>query len=179
MSVVLVDMDGVLADWGSGYGAALDGHGDSARNIRRHHQQETFDLHHGCTPAESAIIATVMDQMSYLDLDPMPGAADALHGMVDAGHEVRIVTSPWITNPTCASDKLAWMMRHFGHEWGRRVVISSDKTVVMGDYLIDDKPEVSGIYTPVWEHIVFEQPYNKTVPQRRMTAWDQWKEVIA
>lgn len=178
MTTILVDMDGVLADWGSGYGAALDEHGDVARNIRRHHQQETFDLHHGCTPVESAVIATVMDQMSYYDLEPMPGAVDALHEMVERGHEVRIVTSPWITNPTCASDKLAWMMRHFGPEWGRRVIIASDKTLVMGDYLIDDKPEIVGHYPPAWEHIVFDQPYNKTVTQRRLTDWADWKEVI-
>ena len=179
MSHVLVDIDGTIADWGAGWDRALDALAAPA-SIRRHAQQASFDLTEGCSPWERELVTQVMDMPGfYARLNPIAGAITALNEITAAGHDVHVVTSPWITNPTCASDKIAWMMRHFGTDWGRRVVITSDKTLVHGDYLIDDKPTITGVRRPPWEHVVFHQPYNVTAPQRRMTSWDQWKEVIA
>lgn len=178
--VILVDMDGVIADWGHGYGVALDRYGDRAANIPRHRDQLSFDLHAGRTAEEVEIIRAVMvEEGFYSALRPIPGAKRALKAMVKAGHDVRIVTSPWVSNPTCASDKLNWIVEHYDSHWGARVVITTDKTIVRGDYLIDDKPEVTGTQEPTWEHVYFTQPYNATrEDRRRITNWDDWEQVI-
>ncbi|WP_396657150.1 hypothetical protein [Microbacterium oxydans] len=161
MRTVLVDMDGVIADWGHAYGESLDRYGERASRIPRHRDQTSFDLHAGRTAEEIEIIRAVMvEEGFYTRLRPIPGAKTALKAMLKAGHDVRIVTSPWVSNPTCASDKLNWIVKHYGSHWGKRVVITTDKTIVRGDYLIDDKPEVHGAQEPVWEHIYFTQPYN-------------------
>jgi len=177
---VLVDMDGVIADWGHAYGESLDRYGDAAARIPRHQDQRSFNLNEGRTPEERAIIAAVMvEEGFYSRLEPIPGAKQALKAMVRAGHDVRIVTSPWVSNPTCASDKLNWIVRHYGSHWGARVVITADKTLVHGDVLIDDKPEVTGVAEPSWEHILFDQPYNRDVTgRRRLTDWAAWRHVV-
>lgn len=181
MSTLLVDMDGVICDWGYQYGVSLDRHGDAAANIPRHRDQTSFDLHAGRTPAEVAIIKSVMvEEGFYSQLRPIPGAKAALKAMLKAGHDVRIVTSPWVSNPTCASDKLNWIVKHYGSHWGPRVIITSDKTIVRGDYLIDDKPEVTGSQEPSWEHIYFSQPYNvELTGRRRINTWAEWESILA
>lgn len=171
---ILVDMDGVIADWGNAYGESLDAHGEPAALIPRHADQRSFDLHAGRTPEEVAIIKQVMVERGfYKRLQPIPGAKQALKALLAQGHDVRIVTSPWVSNPTCASDKLNWIVKHYGSHWGARVIITSDKTLVRGDVLIDDKPEITGEATPEWRQIVFDQPYNREVTDRpRLSSWD-------
>lgn len=179
MSVILVDMDGVIADWGRAYNASLDEFGEDAANIPRHEQQTSFNLNTGRTDREKAIIGAVMVEPGfYSRLEPIPGAKQALKGMHKAGHDVRLVTSPWVSNPTCASDKLNWVAEHYGSHWASRVVITTDKTLVRGDFLIDDKPEITGSQAPSWEHVLFDQPYNQDVPRRRIVDWAQWAEVL-
>lgn len=174
-------MDGVIADWGHAYGESLDRYGDAAANIPRHRDQRSFNLHEGRTPEESAIIRSVMvEDGFYSRLQPVPGARAALKAMTKAGHDVRIVTSPWVSNPSCASDKLNWVVEHYGQYWGARVIITTDKTLVRGDILIDDKPEVIGSQEPTWEHVYFTQPYNEHIPgRRRINDWAEWEEVLA
>jgi 5'-nucleotidase len=177
---ILVDMDGVIADWGHAYGESLERHGEAARLIPRHADQRTFNLNDGRTEEEKDIIASVMVEPGfYAQLQPIPGAKQALKEAVKAGHDVRIVTSPWVSNPTCASDKLNWIVKHYGSQWGARVVITADKTLVRGDILIDDKPEVKGSLMPEWEHILFDQPYNQHVQRRRIVQWDPDTLLIA
>lgn len=178
---VLVDMDGVIADWGHAYGESLDRFGDAAAGIPRHKDQRSFNLHAGRTDHEKALIDAVMvEEGFYSRLEPIAGAKGALKAMLKAGHDVRIVTSPWVSNPTCASDKLNWVVKHYGSHWGPRVVITADKTLVRGDILIDDKPEIHGEVEPTWEHVLFDQPYNReVVDKRRLVDWPAWRELIA
>jgi 5'-nucleotidase len=177
---VLVDMDGVIADWGRAYNDSLDVFGDEAANIPRHQNQLTFDLHAGRTDAEKEIIGAVMVEPGfYSRLVPIAGAKNALKSMLKAGHDVRIVTSPWVSNPTCASDKLNWIVDHYGSHWGARVIITADKTLVRGDILIDDKPEIHGECEPDWEHVLFDQPYNQDNPRRRLLDWTGWEDILA
>jgi 5'-nucleotidase len=172
-------MDGVIANWGKAYGVFLDAHGAAAANIPRHHQQTTFNLNEGRTQAERDIIKSVMiDPSFYSALEPIPGSRTALRQMLKEGHDVRIVTSPWVSNPTCASDKLNWVVRQYGAHWGQRVIITTDKTLVRGDVLVDDKPEVTGVERPSWVHVLFTQPYNVDVLKPRLNAWTEWREML-
>lgn len=177
---VLVDMDGVIADWGRAYGESLDRHGYAAAGIPRHRDQTGFNLNAGRTAEEKRIIASVMVEPGfYSRLQPIPGAMTALKTMLKEGHDVRIVTSPWVSNRTCASDKLNWVVERYGSHWGARVIITTDKTLVHGDVLIDDKPSVTGVAEPLWTHILFDQPYNRDVDRPRITAWSEWRRVLA
>lgn len=185
---ILVDMDGVIADWGAEWDRRLDALGGVAKSIPRHAEQRSFDLSQGRTDEEKAIIDAIFTAPGfYRDLQPIEGAKLALKQMVKLGHDVRIVTSPWVSNPTCASDKLNWVVKHYGSHWGQRVIITTDKTLVRGDILIDDKPLISGAlpawHTDAtrrrsWEHVLFDQPYNQHITnRRRILNWVDWQTI--
>lgn len=176
---ILVDMDGVICEWDAAYDEALDLHGEAAANIPRTEGRVAFNLNEGRTPAEKKIIKSIMCQPGfYAELRPIFGARTALKEMLALGHDVRIVTSPWASNPTCASDKLNWVRRHLGESWSARTVITNDKTLVSGDVLIDDRPDVTGRDVPSWRHVLFSQPYNRDVDRPRINKWSEWKDVL-
>lgn len=170
---ILVDLDGTIADWGAEYGRQLDKFGAEADALPRHRDQVSFNLNAGRSKREREIIAAVLNAPDfYRNLAPIAGAKTALRAALKDGHDIRFVTSPWVSNPTCASDKLNWIVKHYGAHWGQRVVITTDKTLVYGDILVDDKPYITGSMTPAWEHVLFTQPYNVNVAdKRRMNTW--------
>lgn len=172
---ILVDMDGTIADWGKQYDADLNAFGWQAADIPRTKDQKAFNLKQDRSITECRIIDAVMNRPGfYAELEPIPGAIDALKRLVADGHEVSIASSPWWPNPTCVQDKHDWLVKHLGPEWADRLVITKDKTLVDGDILIDDKPEITGKIEPRWEHILFDQPYNSHVINgHRMYSWSQ------
>jgi 5'-nucleotidase len=176
---ILVDMDGVIASWNTEYDRLLDIE-DPYFTVTRTPNQRTFDLFSGRSKEQQDIILKVMNTPGfYANLEPIPGAKEALNEMIDLGHTVFLVSSPFPSNPTCASDKFDWVEKHYGHEWTKRTILTMDKTAVSGDVLIDDKPEVKGAATPDWEHIVFDCPWNRAVSgKRRILDWSDWKSVV-
>lgn len=178
MARVLVDMDSTIADWGKEFDRMLDERGEVAANIPRQGDQREWSLDANRTEDEVKIIAEIMnDPGFYARLEIMPHAKEQLLGMVERGHEVILVTSPWLTNPTCISDKFQWVAEHLGADWAERVIITKDKTHVSGDILIDDKPEIKGTGTPKWRHILFDQPYNQYITDKARVY--NWLDFIA
>ena len=175
---ILVDMDGVLADWGSEWDKEVQER--KAHFLPLTEDQRSFNLFENRSEEEKEVVRQIMNSPGfYSRLGAIPGAAEALNEMLSLRHDVRIVTAPWLTNPTCASDKYDWAERHIGAGWGERTIITKDKTLIRGDYLIDDKPEIVGIEIPEWEHIWFTQPYNRDLNHyRRIDNWSEWKDVI-
>lgn len=176
---ILVDMDGVICGWGDEWDLRVK---DLYHlGLRPTNEQEDFDLtKHITTPEGMEAFLSIMNAEDfYKVLKPIPGAREALNEMVAEGHDVRIVTSPWLSNPTCAADKIAWVEKHIGEGWAQRVVITRDKSVVLGDVIIDDKPHLDNADQAVWRHIYFTQNYNKDLPGPRISDWSHWREVIA
>ena len=114
----------------------------------------------------------------YAELALVEYAQECIAEIQDAGIDVMICTAPSLDNPTCASDKHMAITRDFGRSMAKRTIITSDKTVVMGDVLVDDKAEITGLMTPQWEHIVYDRSYNRHVTNRRMTDLRNWREAL-
>lgn len=139
-----------------------------------------WDLHEGLTPAEKHVISSVMHAPGfYRDLRPVPGAATAIREMLSFGIEVFLCSTPSLDNPTCASDKLASIAEHYGADIAARTVLTADKTLVIGDLLIDDKPEIKGHLEPTWTQVIFDRAYNQGVPGPRLVNWSEWSDVVA
>lgn len=43
-----------------------------------------------------------------------------------------------------ACPQYAWVEKHLGHDFLEQVILTRDKTLVTGDILIDDKPDILG-----------------------------------
>jgi hypothetical protein len=73
-------------------------------------------------------------------------------------------TAPW-KNTTAYSDKLAWLTKHFGDRFKKRVVITHCKNLCDGDFLVDERAkngasEFPGVWVqfgserfPDWEEV--------------------------
>jgi 5'-nucleotidase len=174
---ILIDMDGVLANWG----AEWDRHAAEYLHLglQLTDNQTSFDLAEGLSDEGKQAVYSIMNRPDfYRVLEPFEGAAEALNTMVAEGHEVFLVTSPMVTNHNCASDKLWWAEEYIGKGWAKRTIITSDKTLVKGDVLIDDKPEIHGVAEPEWKHVYYTQPYNANKDGERINDWSEWRKIL-
>lgn len=194
---LLVDCDDVILNWSEHYDASLNRRAGVAQHfgdieamlivgsIRRSEEHTQWDLFADLTPEASRVVHSVLaEPRFYADLQPIPGALEALEEMRAAGHEVHIVTSPMPSNPTCADDKLSSIERHLGPYWRKRVVITEDKTIVHGDVLFDDRAEITGSMAPSWRQVIVDQPHNRRTsnPAPRIADLSGWAlalEVLA
>lgn len=175
---ILVDMDGVLFDWGSALNRKLlelDPDFPVVAEEDRHH----FDYFFVDGADPKTIFEAMNSEGLYLNLDPIPGAVDALLEMEEAGYNVFLCSTPASQNRTCASEKHASIDTHLGNRWIDRTILTNDKTLVRGDLLIDDKPVITGAMKPVWKHLLFNQSYNRYITDMpRLENWSEWKTAV-
>ena len=175
---ILVDMDGVIADFD----------GEFLKRWQERHpdkpyvpfeERKSFYVRDSYPDILKPLVTEILLEPSFFrDMMPMNGAKEALLEMEQMGHEVFICTSPLSTYQNCVLEKYEWVEKFLGTGWVSRIILTKDKTLVRGDILIDDKPEITGVEsTPSWEHIVYDRPYNRDVKKRRLT-WENWKEVL-
>ncbi|XP_042198447.1 5'(3')-deoxyribonucleotidase, mitochondrial [Callorhinchus milii] len=186
---VLVDMDGVLADFEASF----------LRLYRSRHPQlpyvalderRGFSVEAQYRQLDPGLAADFVRNIYgspnfFLDLVPIPGAVEAMQEMFSLNEtEVFICTSPILKYEYCVKEKYAWVEKHLGPQFVQRLVMSRDKTIVSADLLIDDKVDIKGVEpNPSWEHIVFTCWHNRHTElephRRRLESWsDDWKAII-
>lgn len=175
---ILIDMDGVLADFDTEF----------LQRWRTRHPDKLY------IPLEERTLFYVKDQYPeelkplvleillessfFREMTPMPGAKEALGEMERLGLQVFICTSPLSAYMNCVSEKYQWVEHYLGPAWVKRIILTKDKTLVKGDYLIDDKPVITGVEShPSWEHILYDRPYNRNINKKRIT-WMTWKDIL-
>ncbi len=165
--LILIDQDGVLADFDRGFAHAWQAHtGEPAlAAIQRRHFHIGDDY-----PEEQRAQITALLQAPgfYRQLPLLPGAQAAIADLRGRGHDVWICTSDTGTQPQILLDKLDWISAHFGADLRRRTIISSDKTLIHGDWLIDDRPDIQGLCRPSWRHLLYDQAYNRHLDTDRI-----------
>lgn len=119
--IVYIDMDGVLVDLVNAvYQNNVHALGD-----------DSFDI--------GAAIDN--DVMSFYNAKPIKGAVKAFQELSkDERFDVYILsTAPW-ANPESLTAKRVWVETHLGEAANRRLILSHHKNLMIGDYLIDDRP---------------------------------------
>jgi 5'-nucleotidase len=174
---ILIDMDGVIADFD----------GEFLKRWRERHPEKFFIPMEERTafyvtnqyPEELQPLAMeiLLEQNFFRDMMPIDGGKEALLEMDTMGLDVFICTSPFSTYQNCVREKYEWVENTLGSRWVDRIILTKDKTLVRGDVLIDDKPQITGVDIPSWEHIIYDRPYNQGVNKRRLT-WGIWKSVL-
>lgn len=136
---IYVDMDGVLCDF---YG--------SAKKALTETPQQRFP----------------QSQWGFfLKLPEIKNAVESIN-ILKHKYDVWILTRPSSRNVNCYTEKAQWIWDHLGFDMLEKLIISSDKSLVKGDYLIDDQNNANqdkfeGEWIqfgsdkfPDWEHII-------------------------
>ena len=71
-------------------------------------------------------------------MKPLDGAIEAFTTLASAYDNYILSTAPW-GNLSAWSDKAAWVQTHLGDLAKKRLILSHNKNLNIGDYLIDDR----------------------------------------
>ena len=129
MKILYFDMDNVLVDFQSGF---------------KHFSDEVLKEYEGR-----------LDEVPGLfgHMEPMEGALEAYQHLTTKYDSYILSTAPW-ENPSALTDKLAWVKKYLGAPARKRLILTHNKQLNIGDYLIDDRTK-NGAAEFTGEHIHF------------------------
>ena len=129
MNIIYVDMDGVLVDFQSGIDAL--------------------------TNDETIAFKNNLDNVPgiFSKMKPVDGAIEAYEKLTKHFDVYILSTAPW-DNPSAWADKLRWVRKYLGDLAHKRLILSHNKNLNAGDYLIDDRT-ANGAGEFKGEHIHF------------------------
>jgi 5'-nucleotidase len=180
--VLGVDLDGVCADYEGALRASV------ARRLGRDpaelQPQTIMDGYSewGLDPDqfERAHRDAVVEDRIFRDMAPLPGVSDALWQLSDAGVWIRIITHRLVFNgihEVSAADTATWLDRN--RIPYRDLCFIGDKPTVGADLYVDDSPDkVLALRAAGRTAIVFDQPYNRTLPGPRVRGWPELAALV-
>ena len=129
MKIVYIDMDNVLVNFQSGIDALDD------------EEKEAFKDDLDDVPG------------IFSKMKPVDGAIDAYKKLSKYFDVYILSTAPW-NNPSAWTDKLLWVQKYLGDLAYKRLILSHNKNLNVGDFLIDDRT-ANGAGEFKGEHIHF------------------------
>lgn len=93
----------------------------------------------------------------WLGLKPISGAKEVMR-MLNRVYNMYICTTPFESD-NCIPEKIAWLRNHFPFLEQRQRIFIYDKNLLIGDYMIDDKP--ANLADFCGETILYRMPHNK------------------
>lgn len=173
---ILIDMDNVLENLGDVWVDELNKrHGLSMtpEDITEWDMAKFYP-----TLTRNEVFAPLHDESTWLRVEPLPGAQEAVNTLKADGHDLVIVTA---SHPDTVKWKYDWLARHFPSIKYKDIIFASRKQLVTGDYLIDDAPHnlFGGLYVP----ILFTSPHNRAWKPRRLCEYncyrtDDWMDTL-
>jgi 5'(3')-deoxyribonucleotidase len=167
--IICVDMDEVIAD-------ALGEH--LLRYNRDFGSNITVDDLHGKwlwdyipEDRQSVLYEYMSSDDFFAVLDVMPDAQRVLERL-QTRYDVFIATAA-MEVPTSFNAKFKWLEKHFPFIPPSRIVFCGDKSILAGDYLIDDNPRQLHLFRG--EGILFSAPANAEVTG--FPRVDSWADV--
>ena len=129
---------------------------------------------------EEAHRAAVVEDRIFRTMPALPGVAEALWRLSDAGVWIRIITHRLLFNwahETTAADTAAWLELH--RIPYRDLCFIGDKPTVGADLYVDDSPRnVLALREADRRVIVFDQPYNRDLAGPRAVDWEQLAAMV-
>lgn len=111
---IFIDMDGVLCDFKSAYET------DLKKNPNQPYPQSQYGF--------------------FLNLKPITDSLQAVN-ILKKDFDVWILTRPSVHNISCYSEKALWIKNHLGFDMQEKTILCTDKSLLKGDFLIDDQVE--------------------------------------
>ncbi|CAN5155574.1 hypothetical protein BH09PAT1_BH09PAT1_8790 [soil metagenome] len=111
--IIFIDMDGVTADY------------DKAKNLLTSYKDDPHE--------------EVVPEGFFHSLEPIEGAISSLYELSALGYNLYFLSTPQWSNPDCWGGKRVWVEKHFGELMFKRLILTHNKELLRGDYLIDDR----------------------------------------
>ena len=175
--ITLVDIDDVLADFHAGF----------LIQWRKKHPEKSYlvsaEVHDfyvaDAYPQEWRHLVEEIHNAPnfYRSLPLIPEAKGGLEA-IERKSDVFLCSAPHPQYENCVLEKYEWVDHNLGKRWVNRIILTRDKTLVLGNLLIDDKPEITGVAIPLWEHVIYDRPYNRHIVEKRRMTWANWKDVL-
>ena len=151
---LLIDMDGVLADL---YGSWVRAICDEIKPID-FSDWKTWEPHKDLGVSED--MYKIIERSGFFtDLKPLPNAIEVAEALW-VKYDCRIVSAASY-KADVVREKVRWLEEYFPFVNKRQLVFTKDKSIVSGDYLLDDGPH--NIEDFPAGKILFDQPFNRDI----------------
>jgi 5'-nucleotidase len=177
-----VDLDGVCAEYTAAFAEVVAA--DQGRSVDELAPPTSWDFADwGLERADFERLhqQAVLEHRIFRTMPAMPGVADALWRLSDAGIWIRVITHRLAVNwghAVAVSDTVAWL-----DESGipyRDLCFLGDKPQVEADLYIDDAPHnIGALRAQGNQVIVFDAPYNQHVAGPRALDWVEVEHLVA
>ena len=175
--IVLVDMDDVVAEFEKRiFELIMEKHPEKKDLLEK--PRNSLNLGEDFPEIKDLIDEVKSESGLTEDLEQVKGSVNALKKILGRGHNVFICTSPLTNYRNSVLEKYKWIEKNLGKEWTKKIILTKDKTLIRGDILIDDNPEINGLKNPEWEHVIFDRPYNRHVKGKKRITWENWEKVL-
>ena len=176
-----VDLDGVCADYTRGFrDFCAERLGVDPESLPLEPSWDFREWGFDQAKFEEMHLAAINEGRIFSNLEPIPGAAEALWRLSDAGVWIRIVTHRLYVNwghSNAAGDTVAWLDE--AKIPYRDLCFVGAKPDVGADAYIDDGPHnIKNLRAAGRTAIVFEQPYNRDLGGLRARTWDEVEEIV-
>jgi len=182
---VIVDMDGVLSDWRKG---VLTEFKKKGFTLLPPTHWTSRRIEKWVLPVEERAAAEVVNELMlrpgfWESLELIPGAGEyftRLHCLLRT--DLYIGTVPWWSSPSCAHEKVEWVMKHFCFfDVYKHLIMGHPKWMLDADLLIDDSAEQIIPWAATGRSaIVVDYQYNQAVREnnRRIFRALSWEEIF-
>jgi len=143
------------------------------KDMKKMYASENYPPH-----LQKILRSMIYERGFFRDLPPIPGAIEAMEYIARCVPKTFICTKPLAGSRYCLQEKDDWVRKYLGSYLANRMIIAPDKTLIHGTYLIDDMPYITGEYTPTWEHLLFDAPYNRDVTDKKRIDWSNYRELL-
>lgn len=176
--VVLVDMDGVLADFDAAFHETVREEYPHVQMLDPLPDPPSFYASQAYPGEHQSELRAISNaEHFFARLPVIPGALEGWQRIIDEGFRPQICSSPIRSNPYSETEKLGWLEKHLAPAFGLWVVetaiITSEKFRQDGVALVDDHPDIPNTDIASWQHVLFDRACNRHVEtDLRLVGWN-------
>lgn len=176
MKSILLDVDGVVADFVAGVESIIG---------RKFTQEEKrkWDVLQFLKPEEREEVYAELAQPDFWrNLPVVDGALEGVRYLDRLGYDITWVTAPWASCESWESARRDWLDEKFAMSAkGHHYIPTASKEKVVGDILIDDKPQNIREWkeaNPDKKAFLFDTPFNQDYDGAPRFTWSKVREVL-